>query len=105
MPRPDRPCAVCATPAAKYNCPKCRAAYCCIACWKPGNDFALSHHDEARPKRAAREPGRPAYTKDDSDCPKADAGDVLSRMCELRLGREELRREPSLTLSGHDRGG
>mmetsp|Transcript_14038 Transcript_14038/g.42454 ORF Transcript_14038/g.42454 Transcript_14038/m.42454 type:complete len:153 (+) Transcript_14038:77-535(+) len=32
MPRQPRVCAVCSTASAKYACPKCRAAYCCVAC-------------------------------------------------------------------------
>ena len=97
MPRPDRPCAVCATPAAKYNCPKCRAAYCCIACCRTHKATCVAPTvvTKPRPKRVAPEKraGRPPDP--DSDVARLTASQ-LTRIAGCAWAKEELRREPSL---------
>ena len=97
MPRPDRPCAVCATPAAKYNCPKCRAAYCSIACCRTHKATCVPPTVvmKARPKRVAPEKraGRPPDP--DSDVARLTPAQ-LSRISSCTWARDELRREPTL---------
>ena len=97
MPRPDRPCAVCATPAAKYSCPKCRASYCCIACCRTHKATCVPPTvvTKARPKRVAPEKraGRPPDP--DSDVARLTPAQLL-RIASCAWAKEELRREPSL---------
>ena len=97
MPRPDRPCAVCATPAAKYSCPKCRDAYCSISCCRTHKATCVAPREtpKARPKRVAPEKraGRPPDP--DSDVARLTPAQIL-RIASCAWAREELRREPTL---------
>ena len=106
MPRPDRPCAVCATPAAKYNCPKCRAAYCCIACCRTHKATCVAPTvvTKARPKRVAPEKraGRPP--PDDSDVARLTPAQLIADR-ELRVGQRGVAKGTDAAgLAGHDRG-
>ena len=108
MPREKRPCVVCATAAASYACPRCRAPYCSVACCK-------QHKGDCRgpagaPRQQARRSGGGGgggVAPPRGEARHADAGEcddernVLSEEHKRRLSgcawlRDELRSEATL---------
>ena len=106
MPRIPKPCAVCATAGASYACPKCRVAYCSVACCKR-HKADCGGAARAAPAPAAAKPAQPAQPAARGAARHVGPGacdddrNALSdshrrRLSECAWLRDELRSEPSL---------
>lgn len=103
MPRELQPCAVCATVDAKYACPKCRAAYCCVACCKRHKESGDCGGASSRRAPATTAPleRKKAVAAKEEVCCDDDETNVLTDAHKERLSgcgwlRDELRSEPTL---------
>ena len=87
-------CGVCAVAGAKYSCPKCREAYCCVACCK---EHKARCSGVPPPKRRTRPAPRAERTRDDFDNDvHALSSDLKARLEGLAYIQTELDKDPDL---------
>mmetsp|Transcript_30020 Transcript_30020/g.96870 ORF Transcript_30020/g.96870 Transcript_30020/m.96870 type:complete len:173 (-) Transcript_30020:74-592(-) len=91
-----RTCVVCEAGDAKYSCPKCREAYCCVACCKAHKEACSGKAPAKTPKRI-RPPPRAERTRDEFDDDEhLLSADLREKLDTLTYVRRELEADSDL---------